>query len=123
MPVCRYGHTWADWRHVSFSTGDRTESLTLEEGEWVTALTGQSSDSGGWTVYLSVTTSTSRRWQQGHQEENSDFSVRPCPALGGAALPPVRQTDRQRLGPLLPLDLRLRGGRWMADWDLATGVL
>ena len=64
-------------------SGDRTERLTLEEGEWVTALTGQSDDSDGWTYYLDVTTSTGRRWQQGLQGEASVFSLRPSPALGG----------------------------------------
>ena len=61
----------------------RTESLTLEEGEEVTALTGLSRDSDGWIYYLDVTTSTGRRWQQGLQQEDSAFSQRPSPALGG----------------------------------------
>ena len=83
-PVCRYGQTWADWREVSYGSGGegKTESLTLKEGEGVTALTGQSGDSDGWTVFLDVTTSTGRRWQQGRQREESDFSLRPSPALG-----------------------------------------
>ena len=96
-PVCRYGQTWADWRKVgpgytvvrvvrdNYQKG-RTERLTLEEGEWVTALTGQSGDSNGWTLYLDVTTSTGRRWQQGLQQEEDSgfsFSLRPSPALGG----------------------------------------
>ena len=86
IPVCRYGQTWADWRKVSPGRGDRTESLTLEEGEVVTALTGQSHDSSGKTRYLDVTTSTGRRWQQGLQQEEDSgfsFSLRPSPALGG----------------------------------------
>ena len=81
-PVCRYGQTWADWRQVAGSiSGGRTERLTLEEGEWVIALTGKSSETYGGTLYLSVTTSTGRRWQQGRQLE--DWSQRPSPALGG----------------------------------------
>ena len=90
IPVCRYGQTWADWREVSHgwrglgpSSGDRTESLTLEEGEWVTALTGQSFDITGGTRYLSVTTSTGRMWQKGCQSEASFYSLRPSPALEG----------------------------------------
>ena len=84
IPVCRYGQTWADWRNVSGMSGDKTEErLDLEEGEWVTALTGQSSDSYGWTYNLDVTTSTGRRWQQGCQEEYGDYSQRPSPALEG----------------------------------------
>ena len=85
IPVCRYGQTWAAWRQVGWSYGEegRTERLTLEEGEGVTALTGQSGDSDGWTVFLDVTTSTGRRWQQGCQEEYGDYSQRPCPVLEG----------------------------------------
>ena len=83
IPVCRYGQTWADWRKVGLSGGGRTERLTLEEGERVTALTGQSEDSNGRTWNLDVTTSTGRRWQQGRQGEDSSFSLRPSPALGG----------------------------------------
>ena len=95
IPVCRYGQTWADWRkvgpgytavRVGYSHREvRTERLTMEEGEGVTALTGQSRDSDGWTYYLDMTTSTGRRWQQGGQEEDSyfSFSLRPSPALGG----------------------------------------
>ena len=55
----------------------------MEEGEGLTALTGQSHDSSGKTRYLDVTTSTGRRWQQGRQREDSDCSLRPSPALGG----------------------------------------
>ena len=88
IPVCRYGQTWADWREVSYgSNGEgRTESLTLEEGEGITTLTGLSRDSDGWIYYLDVTTSTGRRWQQGLQQEEDSgfsFSLRPSPALGG----------------------------------------
>ena len=84
IPVCRYGQTWADWRTVgSDDDGGRTERLDLEEGEWVTALTGQSYDSSGRTIYLDVTTSTGGRWQQGRQTEDSRYSQRPSPALGG----------------------------------------
>ena len=83
IPVCRYGQTWADWRQVSDWSGDKTERLTLEAGEWVTAVSGASHDSGGETFYLDVTTSTGRRWQQGSQEEDSDYFRRPSPALGG----------------------------------------
>ena len=83
IPVCRYGQTWADWRKVAASSSGRTESLTLEEEEWVTALTGQSWDDSGNTIYLDVTTSSGRRWQQGGQEEYSFYSLRPSPALGG----------------------------------------
>ena len=85
IPVCRYGQTWAAWRQVGWSSGgkERTESLTLEKGEGVTALTGQSGDSTGRTFYLDVTTSTGRRWQQGHQRQGSVYSHRPSPALGG----------------------------------------
>ena len=86
-PICRYGQTWADWREVSYGSGGegRTESLTLKDGEGVNALTGQSRDSDGWTGFLDMTTSTGRTWQQGHQEEDGDFSfsLRPSPALGG----------------------------------------
>ena len=84
-PACRYGQTWADWREVSYgSNGEgRTESLTLEEGEGITALTGLSRDSDGWVHYLDVTTSTGRRWQQEHKMEESYYSLRPSPALGG----------------------------------------
>ena len=83
IPVCRYGQTWAGWRRVGVKSVDRTERLTLEEGEWVTAATGQSRDSRGETVYLEVTTSTGRRWQQGRQVDHSVFSLPPSPALGG----------------------------------------
>ena len=82
IPVFRYGVAWADWREVGISGGGRTERLTLEEGEGVIALNGQS-DSDGWTLYLDVTTSTGRRWQHGRQMEGSDYSLRPSPALGG----------------------------------------
>ena len=84
-PVCRYGQTWADWREVSYGSGGegKTESLTLKEGEGVTALTGESRDSDGWTYYLDMTTSTGRRWQQGSQREDSLCSLPPSPALGG----------------------------------------
>ena len=83
IPVCRYGHTWADCRLVAGSSVARTERLTLEEGEEVTALTGESYDSTGGTLYLKVTTSTGRRWQQGRQMAASGCSLRPSPALGG----------------------------------------
>ena len=86
IPVCRYGQTWADWREVGDTGGDRTERLTLEEGEGVTALTGQSHDSTGRTYNLDVTTSSGRRWQQGLQREEGVFSLRPSSALGGASL-------------------------------------
>ena len=83
IPVCRYGQTWAGWRRMDYGSGDRTERLTLEEGEGVTAVTGQSGDSTGRTICLALTTSTGRRWQQGHQLEDSRYSHRPSPALGG----------------------------------------
>ena len=85
IPVCRYGQTWADWRRVGGDYGRKkwTERLTLEEGEEVTALTGECYDSLGYTEYLDVMTSTGRRWQKGSQmEDNSDYSLRPSPALG-----------------------------------------
>ena len=84
IPVYRYGETWAAWRQLTWVSGDgRTERLALEEGEAVTALTGQSDNSSGWTFYLDVTTSTGRRWQQGLQRKDSDFSQRPSPAPEG----------------------------------------
>ena len=85
IPVCRYGQTWAEWRQMCSSdgVGRTTERLNLEEGEGVTALTGQSSYSSGGTHYLDVTTSTGRRWRQGYQEEEFGFSLRPSPDLGG----------------------------------------
>ena len=104
IPVCRYGQTWADWRRVGYISGGSTESLTLEEGEGVTALTGESDDSNGDTYYLDVTTSTGRRWQQGLQQEDSAFSQRPSPALGGR-LSHLSGRDSRGPDPLLPLDL------------------
>ena len=83
-PVCRYGETWADWRTVGIRYGDaRTECLTLEEEEEVIAVTGQSCDSYVGTLYLDVNTSAGRRWQQGRQREESRYSLRPSPAMGG----------------------------------------
>ena len=82
IPVCRYGQAWADWREVGVIGDARTERLTLEEGEEVVAFNGQS-DCDGWTLYLEVTTSTGRRWKQGHNWEESRYSLRRSPDLGG----------------------------------------
>ena len=99
IPVCRYGQTWAGWRKIAPGSDDGTERLTLEDGEWVTALTGQSYDSYGWTRYLDVTTSTGRRWQQGRQfDKRSDYSLRPSLALvGRLSHLSGRQTDEARV--------------------------
>ena len=96
-PVCRYGQTWTDWRNVGSSSGGRIERLTLEAGEVVTALAGQSRDSNGFTYYLDVTTSTGRRWQQGQHVEE-DWSQHPSPVLGGRL---SHLSGRERRGTVL----------------------
>ena len=86
MQLARYGDQWTDYRQVGRYTGEKVREVELGD-QAVTAITGYSRDSGGYTRSLGATIGPAKLWGPwGEHKPYPGWTLRPSPDIQGLTL-------------------------------------